>query len=103
MRNDNICYPVALRNSTLGYVLIEDYTLPTKDQQKEILKYGLANSSATIIEMNTGRIGKVVIKDDVMYLKNNEGLIVVKPNYDYDLFNNKVHFSINKLNENSYA
>ena len=35
MRNDNVCYPVALRNSTLGYVLIEDYTLPTKDQQKK--------------------------------------------------------------------
>ena len=41
MKNDNMCYPIALRNRTLGYVFIEDYTLPTEDQQKEILKYGL--------------------------------------------------------------
>lgn len=98
MKNERLCYTILLGNSTLGYVFTKDYILPTKDQQKEILKYGLANSSATIIEMNTGRIGKVVIKDDVMYLKNGEELIVVKPNYDYDLFNNKVHVSINKLN-----
>lgn len=91
MKNERLCHPIILRNRTLGYVFTEDYTLPSEDQQKEILKYGLKNSSATIIEMNTGRIGKVVIKDDVMYLKNNKGLIIVKPNYDYDLFNSEIH------------
>lgn len=97
MKNERLCYTILLGNNTLGYVFTKDYILPTKDQQKEILKYGLKNSSVTIIEMNTGRIGKVVIKDDVMYLKNSKGLIIVKPDYDYDLFNRDIHPFLSKV------
>ena len=89
-----MCHPIILTNWTLGYVYTKGYKLPSRKEQAKIIR-NAKYSGFNIIELNTGRYGKVVRKGNKLKFVVCGKIIKMLPEYDYDKYNEKVHVSIN--------
>lgn len=51
--SNRVCFPVTLRNITLGYVKTPDYNLPDYESQQNILENAIRDNRL-VIELNSG-------------------------------------------------
>lgn len=89
-----MCFPVMLTNRTLGYTYTNDYELPSKKKQFKILR-NAKYAGFNIIELNTGRYGRVIRYGRKMKFSFGGKIIKMSSQYDYDKYCENVHCSIN--------
>lgn len=93
--SDRVCFPVTLRNITLGYVKTPDYNLPDYESQQSILENAIRDNRL-VIELNSGIKGRIVCVEEKMYLESSPGVKRrINSEYDYDLYSEDIHLSIN--------